>query len=59
MDTVWGYWKVVKQVDSGRGHAVEQYDWSVWVRTGVVVAVDSQGALVKGVLVRAQWGTPS
>ena len=47
------------QVDSGRGHAMEQYDWRVWVRTGVVVAVDSQGALVKGVLVRAQWGNPS
>ena len=59
MDTVWGYWKVVKQVDSGRGHAVEQYDWRIWVRTGLVGVVDSQRALVKGVLVRAQWGIPS
>ena len=47
------------QVDSGRGHAMEQYDWRVWVRTGLVVVVDSQRALVKGVLVRAQWGIPS
>ena len=59
MNTVWGYWEGCGQVDSGRGHAVEQYDWHVWVRTGVVVVVDSQWALVEGVLVRAQWGTPS
>ena len=59
MNTVWRYWEGCGQVDSGRGHAVEQYDWYVWVKTGAVEAVDSQGALVKGVLVRAQWGTPS
>ena len=59
LDTVVGHWKVVNQVDSSMGHAVGQYDWRVLVRTGLVGVGDSQRALVKGLLVRAQCGVPS
>ena len=59
VDTVWGHWKVVNLADSSTGHAVEQYDWRILVKTGLVGVVDSQRALVKGLLVRAQCGVPS